>query len=184
MCIPVSIFEMETGSFDYEMETYSAAWLGRGLSCVCVQGSEVIAYSVICTHDNNLIFLYLIWNCQKHCLQRLQNRLDIAYDSSSLGHQEAFSALWKATFPEEELCDIYSEQNLTELDIQENGIDDLGGHWLCCFPESLTSLQVLNFANLNNKFSFDALEKLVSRCKSLRVLPEYKLRDGEYGLRE
>ncbi|KAI3732073.1 hypothetical protein L1987_63270 [Smallanthus sonchifolius] len=61
-------------------------------------------------------------------------------------------------------------KNLTELDIQENGIDDLGGHWLSCFPESQTSLEVLNFASLNSEVSFDALEKLVSRCKSLRVL--------------
>ena len=59
---------------------------------------------------------------------------------------------------------------MTELDIQENGIEDLGGHWLSCFPESLTSLEILNFASLNSEVSFDALEKLVSRCKSLRVL--------------
>ncbi|KAM0049996.1 putative F-box domain, leucine-rich repeat domain superfamily [Helianthus debilis subsp. tardiflorus] len=61
-------------------------------------------------------------------------------------------------------------KKLTELDIQENGIDDLGGHWLSCFPESLTSLEILNFASLNSEVSFDALEKLVARCKSLRVL--------------
>lgn len=59
---------------------------------------------------------------------------------------------------------------MTELDIQENGIDDLGGDWLSCFPESLTSLEVLNFASLNSEVSFNALEKLVARCKSLRVL--------------
>lgn len=59
---------------------------------------------------------------------------------------------------------------MTELDIQENGIDDLGGHWLSCFPESVTSLEILNFASLNSEVSFDALEKLVCRCKSLRVL--------------
>ncbi|KAL7606943.1 transport inhibitor response 1-like protein Os04g0395600 [Lactuca sativa] len=61
-------------------------------------------------------------------------------------------------------------KNITELDIQENGIDDLGGHWLSCFPESLTSLEVLNFASLNSEVSFEALEKLISRSKSLRVL--------------
>ncbi|KAI3680630.1 hypothetical protein L6452_35403 [Arctium lappa] len=61
-------------------------------------------------------------------------------------------------------------KNLTELDIQENGIDDLGGDWLSYVPENLTSLEVLNFATLNSEVSFDALESLVSRCKSLRVL--------------
>uniref|UniRef100_A0A5B6YP62 F-box domain-containing protein n=1 Tax=Davidia involucrata TaxID=16924 RepID=A0A5B6YP62_DAVIN len=61
-------------------------------------------------------------------------------------------------------------KNLTELDIQENGIDDSSGGWLSCFPENFTSLEVLNFASLNSDVSFDALEKLVSRCKSLRIL--------------
>lgn len=61
-------------------------------------------------------------------------------------------------------------RNLTELDIQESVIDDLGGSWLSCFPESFTSLEVLNFANLNSEVNFDALERLVTRCKSLKVL--------------
>ncbi|KAJ0502158.1 putative leucine-rich repeat domain superfamily, transport inhibitor response 1 [Helianthus annuus] len=61
-------------------------------------------------------------------------------------------------------------RNLAELDIQENGIDDLGGDWLSCFPETLTTLQVLNFASLNSEVNFNDLEKLVTRCKSLRVL--------------
>ncbi|KAL8248185.1 hypothetical protein R6Q59_005053 [Mikania micrantha] len=61
-------------------------------------------------------------------------------------------------------------KNLTELDIQENGIDDLGGDWLSYFPENLTSLEVLNFSTLTSEVSFDDLESLVSRCKSLRVL--------------
>ncbi|KAI3510365.1 hypothetical protein L1887_17297 [Cichorium endivia] len=61
-------------------------------------------------------------------------------------------------------------RNLTELDIQENGIEDLGGDWLSCFPETLTSLELLNFGSLNSEVDFYALEKLVTRCKSLRVL--------------
>ncbi|WCJ26927.1 Protein TRANSPORT INHIBITOR RESPONSE 1 [Euphorbia peplus] len=61
-------------------------------------------------------------------------------------------------------------KNLTELDIQENGVDDKSGSWLSCFPESFSSLEVLNFSNLNSDVNFDALERLVSRCKSLRVL--------------
>ncbi|KAE9597134.1 hypothetical protein Lal_00007508 [Lupinus albus] len=61
-------------------------------------------------------------------------------------------------------------KNLTELDIQENGIDDKSGNWLSCFPENFTSLEVLNFANLQSVVNFDALEKLVIRCKSLKTL--------------
>ncbi|KAI8000208.1 Protein TRANSPORT INHIBITOR RESPONSE 1 [Camellia lanceoleosa] len=61
-------------------------------------------------------------------------------------------------------------KNLTELDIQENGMEDNGGGWLSCFPESFTSLEVLNFSSLHSDVSFDALERLVARCKSLSVL--------------
>ncbi|XP_074329640.1 protein TRANSPORT INHIBITOR RESPONSE 1-like [Apium graveolens] len=61
-------------------------------------------------------------------------------------------------------------KNLTELDIQENDIDDLGGEWLSCFPETFVSLEVLNFASLHSDVTFDALERLVDRCKALRVL--------------
>ncbi|KAI3937110.1 hypothetical protein MKX01_015325 [Papaver californicum] len=61
-------------------------------------------------------------------------------------------------------------KNLTELDIQENDIDDAEGRWLSCFPESFTSLEVLKFASLQSEVKFDALEGLVARCKALRVL--------------
>nr|AVV48460.1 F-box protein [Bassia scoparia] len=61
-------------------------------------------------------------------------------------------------------------KNLVELDIQENGVDDRSGSWLSCFPENFTSLEILNFSNLNSEVSFSSLERLVARCKSLRVL--------------
>ncbi|MQL83256.1 hypothetical protein Taro_015745 [Colocasia esculenta] len=74
-------------------------------------------------------------------------------------------------FSTEGLASIASYcRNLTELDIQENGIEDLSGSWLNCFPEGFTSLEVLNFANLGTEVNFDALERLVGSCKSLRVL--------------
>lgn len=49
-------------------------------------------------------------------------------------------------------------------------MEEIGGCWLSCFPENFTSLEVLNFASLNCEVNFDTLERLVSRCKSLRVL--------------
>ncbi|KAL0353158.1 UNVERIFIED_CONTAM: protein TRANSPORT INHIBITOR RESPONSE 1 [Sesamum angustifolium] len=61
-------------------------------------------------------------------------------------------------------------RNLTELDIQDSVTDDAGGGWLSCFPENFASLEVLNFSSLNCEVSFDDLERLVGRCKSLRVL--------------
>lgn len=59
---------------------------------------------------------------------------------------------------------------MTEFNIQENDIYDKSGSWLSCFPENFTSLEVLNFAYLVNDVNFEALERLVSRCKSLNVL--------------
>ncbi|KAL3820604.1 hypothetical protein ACJIZ3_006509 [Penstemon smallii] len=61
-------------------------------------------------------------------------------------------------------------RNLTELDIQDSISEDISGTWLSSFPENFATLEVLNFASLNSEISFDALERLVSRCKSLRVL--------------
>ncbi|XP_057857660.2 protein TRANSPORT INHIBITOR RESPONSE 1 [Cryptomeria japonica] len=61
-------------------------------------------------------------------------------------------------------------RNLTELDLQENDIDDRGGYWLSCFPESCSSLVSLNFACLNSEVNFDVLERLVARCKCLKSL--------------
>ncbi|XP_031397366.1 ELMO domain-containing protein A-like isoform X2 [Punica granatum] len=77
----------------------SAAWLGRGLSCVCAQRRESDARPS-----------FDLTPAQEECLQRLQSRIDVAYDSSTLEHQEALRALWHTAFPEEELCGLISEQ--------------------------------------------------------------------------
>eukprot|EP01018_Ginkgo_biloba_P011688 Gb_07333 [translate_table: standard] len=61
-------------------------------------------------------------------------------------------------------------RNMTELDLQESEIDDRGGHWLSCFPETCVSLVSLNFACLHSEVNFDALERLVARCNSLKIL--------------
>ncbi|KAK1572194.1 hypothetical protein Q3G72_028963 [Acer saccharum] len=54
---------------------------------------------------------------QEECLQSLHNRIDVAYDSSIPEHQEALRALWNASFLEEELCGLISEQ-WKEMDCQ------------------------------------------------------------------
>uniref|UniRef100_M4C835 ELMO domain-containing protein n=1 Tax=Brassica campestris TaxID=3711 RepID=M4C835_BRACM len=77
----------------------SAAWLGRGLSCVCAQRRDSDAHS---TFD--------LTPAQEECLQRLQNRIDVAYDTTIPLHQEALRNLWKLSFPEEELHGLISEQ--------------------------------------------------------------------------
>lgn len=61
-------------------------------------------------------------------------------------------------------------RNLTELDIQENAMSDESGSWISCFPETFTSLEILNFATTHSEVNFEALEKLITRCKSIKVL--------------
>lgn len=87
-----------------------------------------------------------------HCNALWHSLLNVAFDSQVI------------------FCILLVCRNLTELDIQENGIEDKSGSWLSCFPESFTSLEVLNFANLHSDVNLDALERLVSRCKSLKTL--------------
>ncbi|XP_006347984.1 ELMO domain-containing protein A-like isoform X2 [Solanum tuberosum] len=82
-----------------EVVAGSAAWLGRGLSCVCVQRRESDARPS-----------FDLTPSQEECLLRLQNRIDVAYDSLILEHQEALKALWKVAFPEEQLRGLISEQ--------------------------------------------------------------------------
>ncbi|XP_004248988.1 uncharacterized protein [Solanum lycopersicum] len=82
-----------------EVMAGSTAWLGRGLSCVCAQGTDI---------DTRRSFD--VTPAQEECLQKLQNRIDVAYDGSIPEHQEALRALWKAAFPVEELHGLISEQ--------------------------------------------------------------------------
>lgn len=82
-----------------EVGAGSAAWLGRGLSCVCAQGSETDARP---SFDLSI--------AQEHCLQRLQYRIDVSYDSSLPEHKKTLMALWTAAFPEEHLRDLISDQ--------------------------------------------------------------------------
>ncbi|KAF2315472.1 hypothetical protein GH714_039335 [Hevea brasiliensis] len=82
-----------------EVVAGSAAWLGRGLSCVCAQRRESDARPS-----------FDLTPAQEDCLQKLQSRIDVTYDSSIPEHQEALRALWNAAFPEEELCGLISEQ--------------------------------------------------------------------------
>ncbi|GAB4844274.1 hypothetical protein Ancab_037638 [Ancistrocladus abbreviatus] len=82
-----------------EVVAGSAAWLGKGLSCVCAQGRE---------SDDRPSFD--LTTSQEECLLRLQSRINVAYDSSNPDHQEALRTLWKAAFPGEELRCLISDQ--------------------------------------------------------------------------
>lgn len=83
----------------YHSNSGSAAWLGKGLSCVCAQ-----------RRDSDARPSFELTPSQEDCLQRLQSRIDVNYDSSNPEHQEALKALWHAAFPGEELYGLISEQ--------------------------------------------------------------------------
>lgn len=59
---------------------------------------------------------------------------------------------------------------LTELDLQENEVEDHGPQWLSCFPDSCTSLVSLNFACLKGEVNAGVLERLVGRSPNLKSL--------------
>ncbi|KAJ7568978.1 hypothetical protein O6H91_01G055600 [Diphasiastrum complanatum] len=61
-------------------------------------------------------------------------------------------------------------KNLVKLHLQDSEVEDRGGHWLSCFPESCTALECLNFSCVDSEIDFDALERLVARCPSLKSL--------------
>ncbi|KAL6557302.1 hypothetical protein OROMI_017652 [Orobanche minor] len=82
-----------------EVVAGSAAWIGRGFSCVCAQ-----------RRDSDARPSFDLTPAQEECLEKLQNRLDVAYDSSNPEHQEALWALWRAAFPGEELHGLISDQ--------------------------------------------------------------------------
>ncbi|KXG31103.1 ELMO domain-containing protein A isoform X1 [Sorghum bicolor] len=82
-----------------EVVTGSSAWIGRGLSCVCAQ-----------RRDSDARLSFDLTPVQEECLQRLQNRIEVQYDSANREHQEALQALWCASFPGTELRGLISEQ--------------------------------------------------------------------------
>ncbi|XP_025824090.1 ELMO domain-containing protein A-like isoform X2 [Panicum hallii] len=82
-----------------EVVGVSTAWIGRGLSCVCAQ-----------RRDSEARLSFDLTAIQEECLHRLQNRIEVQYDSSNLEHQKALKALWRASFPGTELLGLVSDQ--------------------------------------------------------------------------
>jgi hypothetical protein len=77
----------------------SPRWIGRGLSCVCIKRKG--AYERICMN---------LTPVQEERLQRLKHRMKVYFDPSRRDHQEALKALWHATYPDQELQGLISEQ--------------------------------------------------------------------------
>ncbi|KAF3631987.1 Protein TRANSPORT INHIBITOR RESPONSE 1 [Capsicum annuum] len=69
---------------------------------------------------------------------------------------------------------VSGRRNLRELDLGESEVEDLSGHWLSHFPDSCTSLVLLNIACLVSEvldYAEDrGLEEIGNSCKELQEL--------------
>ncbi|WOL07156.1 ELMO domain-containing protein A-like isoform X2 [Canna indica] len=130
----------------------SAAWIGRGLSCVCAQ-----------RRGGDVRLLFDFTPSQEECLQRLQSRMNVAYDSTKKEHQEALRALWYTAYPGVELHGLISNQ-WKEMGWQgkDPSTDFRGG--------GLMSLENLLFFAKNYPKSF---QDLLQKKDGIRAMWEY-----------
>ncbi|XP_073117400.1 uncharacterized protein [Elaeis guineensis] len=99
---PISISRCSYGSSvnsDDSSTCGSPRWIGRGLSCVCMK--RKVTYERICVNLTPL---------QAERLQRLKHRMKVYFDPLRRDHQEALRALWYATYPDQELHGLISDQ--------------------------------------------------------------------------
>ncbi|KAK8943674.1 hypothetical protein KSP40_PGU001156 [Platanthera guangdongensis] len=100
---PSSISRCSHGSSSSEDVTCgSPRWIGRGFSCVCIKPKGV--YERIW---GNLTPVQIL---QEERLSRLKHRMNVYFDPSRHGHQEALKALWASTYPDQVLHGLISEQ--------------------------------------------------------------------------
>ncbi|KAH9708242.1 ELMO domain-containing protein [Citrus sinensis] len=74
-------------------------WIGKGLTCVCFKRKGT--YERICIN---------LTPQQAKRLRRLKHRMKVYFDASRPDHQEALRALWAATYPDQELHGLISDQ--------------------------------------------------------------------------
>ncbi|XP_078162554.1 ELMO/CED-12 family protein [Carex rostrata] len=146
--------ERSTGchSSPAEVVTGSTAWIGRGLSCVCAQ-----------RRDSDARLSFDMTPSQEECLQRLQNRIEVTYDSTNKDHQDSLKSLWYASFPSTELLGLISDQ-WKEMGWQgkDPSTDFRGGGYI--------SLENLLFFAKNYPKSF---QELLKKQNGDRALWEY-----------
>eukprot|EP00252_Welwitschia_mirabilis_P007456 TRINITY_DN1882_c0_g1_i3.p1 TRINITY_DN1882_c0_g1~~TRINITY_DN1882_c0_g1_i3.p1 ORF type:complete len:271 (+),score=49.09 TRINITY_DN1882_c0_g1_i3:759-1571(+) len=82
-----------------EVVAGSAAWIGRGFSCVCAQRT--------CTNEKISITLTPY---EERRLQKLRRRIEASFDATQPEHQEALRDLWHAVFPGRELPSLICDQ--------------------------------------------------------------------------
>ncbi|CAK9137345.1 unnamed protein product [Ilex paraguariensis] len=77
----------------------SPTWMGKGLTCVCFKRKG--------TYERVYINLTPL---QEERQRRLKHRMKVHFDASRPDHQEALRALWSATYPDQELHGLVSDQ--------------------------------------------------------------------------
>ncbi|XP_020690203.1 ELMO domain-containing protein A isoform X1 [Dendrobium catenatum] len=101
-CLPpafISRYSNGSSSSVDDVTCGSPRWIGRGFSCVCIK--RKVVYERVCVN---------LTPSQEERLNRLKHRMNVYFDPSRHGHQEALRALWASTYPDQELNGLISEQ--------------------------------------------------------------------------
>ncbi|KAK8971073.1 hypothetical protein KSP40_PGU003603 [Platanthera guangdongensis] len=93
-----SRFSNRIASSDYTSDV-SSKWIMRGLSCFWIKPKRI--YERVFTNLTSL---------QEARLKGLRHRMSIEFDPKLNDHQEALRSLWNASYPNEELHGLISEQ--------------------------------------------------------------------------
>ncbi|KAL0327373.1 UNVERIFIED_CONTAM: ELMO domain-containing protein A [Sesamum angustifolium] len=87
-------------------------WRGKGLTCVCFKGKG--SHARVCINLTPLQASSLLFSiidiAMEERLKRLRHRTKVQFDASRPEHQEALRALWYATYPDQELQSLVSDQ--------------------------------------------------------------------------
>ncbi|PON82848.1 ELMO domain containing protein [Trema orientale] len=94
----------DSASSDDHATCVSPTWIGKGLTCVCFKRKG--HYERICVN----LTPQQASNPTEERLKRLKHRMKVYFDASRPDHQEALRALWAATYPNQELHGLISEQ--------------------------------------------------------------------------
>ncbi|KAJ6988769.1 ELMO domain-containing protein A-like isoform X1 [Populus alba x Populus x berolinensis] len=88
-----------SASSDDDATCGTPTWIGKGLTCVCFKRKG--AYERICIN---------LTPRQEERFKRLKHRMKVYFDASRPDHQDALRALWSATYPDQELNGLISDQ--------------------------------------------------------------------------
>ncbi|XP_047323356.1 ELMO domain-containing protein A [Impatiens glandulifera] len=82
-----------------ESSCVAPTWMGKGITCVCFKRKGIVER--ICIN---------LTPQKEERMRRLKHRTKVSFDASRVEHQEALRALWFATYPDQDLHGLVSDQ--------------------------------------------------------------------------